>query len=79
MKGVGVLLVWVVFLTMGLKVELTFLESRSAQHWRRAAPGNSFGAGKRGLDPAVKLLLSAYACCPLHSARHIFSHFKLCV
>lgn len=51
MKGPEVLLVWFVFLTMLLKVQLTLLESRAAQHCRRVALGNSFGAGTWGLDP----------------------------
>lgn len=78
-KVLAVFLVWVVFLTMVLIIQLTLLESRAAQHWRWVVPGNSFGAVKWDLDPVVKLLLSTCACYPLHSPHHIFSHFKLCV
>lgn len=50
------------FSTVVLKVQLTLLQSRAAQHCRRAAPGDSFGAGIQ----VMKHFLSGCACCPLH-------------
>ena len=77
MKGLGFLLGWFGFLTTVLKVQLTLLESRAAQHCRRVALGNCFGAGTRGLDPGSETPPFRLCLLPSSFFPHIFSHLKL--
>lgn len=51
------------------------LQSRAAQHCRRAAPGNSFKAGIL----LVKHLFSSYSSCPPHFPPMFFVTEMLCV
>lgn len=61
MKGAGVLLALFGLFDNYAK-NPPLLQSRAAQHCRRATPGNSFKAGIL----LVKHLFSGYSSCPLH-------------
>lgn len=77
MKRLRLLLVWFVFLTPVLKVQLTSLESRDAQHRRSVALGNSFAAWTQDLNLAGETPSFRLCLLPTSSFSCIFSHLTL--
>lgn len=77
LKRLKLLLVWFVFLIPVLKVQLTSLESRDAQHCRSVALGNSFAARTRGPNLAGETPSFRLCLLPTSSFSCILSHLAL--